>query len=732
MRHATAFCLSGAAILGLVFVVASSSCKGSDSGGNGGDDGGESANCEGAPSNTPGTATAITFGAKQNGTLCPGIGANWYVLTVPTGDDLLDISVAYPGEVTTVTPYARLYAADGTTPLANGQVDGDAKVMNGAILTTVKLPSAGKFYLQVGDLFGQGDPNNTYTVQLTAAQDPDSYEPNDVVANAKTSGSASGWLAYRQDVDIFRRSLLDEAGTGRPQLLHLTLENPMTAHAPVDFSVTKTDGSVVTQGTAPPSATAFDAYYSLGSDTVGYVSLTYPATAEPDRTTADGYQLSLTSGPDPDPNEPNNTGATATFPCLSSAMAGSTCSSAGYTGTSTDFAANGYISYVSDVDYYRIDVPAGMTAAVLQITLTADKTAVDYAVDLIAPDGNSPCTSNDQCQVVNEKCTTATALTDCPLTHTCATATSGPFCPDGGTCSLCAGAETCVPSGMAKATTCGVTQYSLSDPNGGTTVDANGKNVVQTAQPLLQPGPYYVVVRDFKGQSFDTTNAYHLDLTVVPEPDPNDQSPSPNSRNNFYDPYQLNATAELSLSSKVATQIPNVPKMGSVSVSGYISYQTDEDWYVFTNPCQTKYCLVTFTWESASSSVDPAFFMYSGQTEAGPPAMESVWEAFTDVGSDGGVSMATKTFGGGADCRQCSFMDTQYQTYMIQVRDRNPGGSVASSHWDYSSMGQYRLTINVADDGSGCPSNCSYLMEAGLANVCGCYCATDANACPHR
>ena len=100
---------------------------------------------------------------------------------------------------------------------------------------------------------------------------------------------------------------------------------------------------------------------------------------------------------------------------------------------------------------------------------------------------------------------------------------------------------------------------SMSDPDG-----QNGPTVLGRNVRLVQSGYYYFSVRDSLDDDADASLLYDLSVQCVPDPDPNE----PNG--NFDTPAQNRSNAtSLSL---------------DTTATGYISYQGDEDWYRVNMP----------------------------------------------------------------------------------------------------------------------------------------------------
>jgi hypothetical protein len=290
------------------------------------------------------------------------------------------------------------------------------------------------------------------------------------------------------------------------------------------------------------------------------------------------------------------------------------------------------------------------------------------------------------------------------------------------TCRQCAGGGVCLalPDTPGKSV-CGVSIFTARDTDGGQKTGGDGKNTVRTAQPVFNAGPVYVVVHDNKDDQYDPAAAYALDVRVVPEPDPLDNSIDPAARNNFYNPYPIQKT-ELAPNKARAKDI-TAQIMAGTSVTGTISYQSDEDWFWFNHPCPGTDCGLVFEWvQPGPSPVRPVFFMRSSDL--------NLHESWTYTGTMPATARIAGVFGDGG-CEECSFAAKKHSPaaasdaatpaaaykYYLQVRD------AGADEWDFATSGLYEFRLKTINP--GCPASCS---ELG-AGTCGCYCKAQ-NQCP--
>ena len=284
-------------------------------------------------------------------------------------------------------------------------------------------------------------------------------------------------------------------------------------------------------------------------------------------------------------------------------------------------------------------------------------------------------------------------------------------------CQLCAGSGLCIPNASGGGGLCAIPQYLSSFTSAGMLV---GGNNVSTAQPLFKNGPYYVNVHDVSYSHVDLKNPYTLKLVMAPELDPNDQSTNAAQRNNFYNPYP----------SSGSDQSPNRGRAKDITaevtagqpVTGYISYEGDDDWYSFQHPCPGLDCALSITWiQPGPSPVQVAFFMLDQD-------LRTVHESFAYSGgaTTSLVAPVMSSFDN-QDCTKCSFASSTQTNgdggppyiYYMRVTD------VTEKHWDFGAGGTGQYSFTITKGPNTCPTACSYYPTG----VCGCYCP-EAGTCP--
>ncbi len=690
--------------LGLAAISVACSDDKKPGGGGASGSGGTTGNCVQETSKDAASAVKLPSGMAVSGMVCPLGDVDFFSIDVPAGQPLLDVSAGYPMSTTRVALSLGLFAADGTTPVANGQA-ADTMPDDGmsSVSTTFKVPAAGTYMLSVRDAGDRArDDLNTYSLRATPAADPDTHEPNDTAADAKAPDGMPGWLSYQGDKDLFRIS----APAGTP-LVNIVLENGMAARAVVRYKLLSAAGATIAEGMSNPGQMLNEQRALPGAGDY-LIEITQEAGRAPDHRPEAAYRLSVLGLAEGDPNEGamrNDTAATATplgMPFAGMAVVYPT--------------KTGQIGSSGDRDFFRVDVGSG-APAVVEISASMVASTVPLAVDLVGVHAASACMTDDDCEGIKVPCDSSRADHgdgDCELSHSCLPEGNYAQCEGGrggAPCSLCAGARLCVPgSGGAKA--CAYTQFQMRDMNGG----ADGA-ALKTAQPIFTAGPAYVVVHAYQDRVFESGKDYALNVTVAPEPDAGDQGMM---RNNFYNPYpqQMDDLGQ----SRMRARDIDMEIAAGMDVTGFISYASDQDWFSFHHPCPGMTCGLEWEFvQPGPSAVRMAFLMRAGG---------SLHESWTYTGATPTTMLAgpvTEVFGDGAgNCRECSLAkanqgmgDADFRFY-LQVRDAH------ADDWDYSARGQYKFRLRAKP--MGCPSNCSF-GPAVNGDSCYCYCA-DTMSCP--
>lgn len=711
MRIATAWFLS-VVFLGL-------GCSSKQGGGDTDTNTATTAGCMTDSSTGASSAVALASGDMAKGMICPSGDQDFFAVEVGPGMRLLDVNLSYSSPLSKVMPQACLFAADGITQIPNASAsDTDSSDGKVAVATTFAVLAPGAYVLRISDANDRAaDTVNNYVLGVTAAADPDTHEANDTPAEAKPADGAPGYFSSLGDVDIYRVTIAN-AGS----LLQMMVSNPVrqvsSAEADklaIDYEIMDSALKVLSTGSIPAATAPLDLTRPAPATGTLFVSLHPAAGSAPDRRPEAGYTVVLGEIAESDANDQpprNDTPATAT--CL--AGASSPCA-AGFSGTAVTFPSqSGTIGSRGDRDYYTFRATAA--TAVVEATLRAPVTAMNLALDVLVPHLPSPCTTDADCKVLSGSCT---SNDDCELSHQCVAAQAG-ACTSA-TCRQCAGAGVCLPLPDSPGQgACGAILYSALDSDGTTTTTPDG--LVRTAQPVFAAGPVFLSVHDNQDDQYDPAAVYTLSVQVAPEPDALDASTDANARNNYYNPYPVQAT-DLRPSQKRAKDISAQLAAGT-PVEGWISYQSDEDWFSFTHPCPGINCGLVFEWlQPGPSQVRPVFMM---RTES-----LSLHESWAYGGSLPTTAAITDRFGDG-NCTECSFASAQHTAsdstpyrYYLQVRD------AGADDWDFSPSGRYQFRLTAMTP--GCPLACSEgvssvaSIDAGNAGPCGCYCES-IGKCP--
>lgn len=650
------------------------------------------------------SAIALQAGDKAVGQICPVGDQDFFAIEVGAGMNLLDVNLAYPSALTKVNLEVSLLEADGVTAvpqaMASDTTPNDGK---SAVVTTFAVPQPGSYVLRVDDAGNNAADNvNSYVLQVTPAADPDTHEPNGTRALAKAADGQPGFISFVGDVDVYTVTLAPTDA-----ILTFQVNNPVAAKAALTYAIADSTGKVLGTGSVPPAAAPLDLTQAAPATGTLFFTFGYGEGSTPDRRPEAGYTVTLAGRAETDVNEVptrNDTPATAT--CL--AGPGSPCAAL-YSGTDVTFKTQtGAIGSRGDRDLFSLR--ATSAPAVIEAKLRIPATAMDLALDILEAHTASPCKTDADCSVMKVACTTDD---DCEWSHKCVNATAGACTTTA--CRQCVAAGLCLPLPDSPGQgACGVTLFSVRDADGGMKTGADGTNLLQTAQPIFNVGPVYVVVHDNQDDQYDPNVSYTLDVRVVPEPDVNDASLDPTARNNFYNPYPIQTT-NLAPNKARAKDITAQIAAGT-SIAGFISYQTDEDWYWFSHPCPGTDCGLVFEYvQPGPSPVRPVFFMRTEDL--------ALHESWTYAGSVPTSAPVTDVFGDG-DCTECSFAAKKdvavapaTYKYYLQVRD------AGADDWDFTASGQYQFRLKTVTP--GCPASCS---EMG-AGTCGCFCKAQ-NQCP--
>jgi hypothetical protein len=545
----------------------------------------------------PENAAPLSKGQDTRGYLCPVEDKDWYSFDLGADEHVVSVSLKMDGSLSPVEVTYGIFAKDeaGQPVVPAAAFPPSSEV--GGNLDLVHCTAPGSYLLVVND---QGDDaqdiRREYILNLTTSPDPDSAEPNDDQAGAMalTSGTAhQGAVACRGDEDWFSITVPDG------NLLRMRLDMGISKMEPT-LELRDSAGELITSqsnlaGTV--EATAIDLYAVVPASGTYYVVV-----ADDDRAQADvdvTYSLTVDTIADLDPNEPNNSAATATELAANPVPCGA--------GWSNWMATTGTIGAPGDPDWFRIPV-SGCTAGVVEVEMTINGGGADAAglwalqeevqanVQIVRGHTGTPCTADTQCNTLNISCNEAS---DC----------AGYFdnCTPQG---VCAGASACLGEGN-----CGgieLDRHYDRATTPGTITDPPPPNQVRLAAPILGDDVIYVRAGDF--QSNGAAPDYVYDLRVRIRADSDTHEP-----NNVYMPSVLQ-DFEVGLHTPQGTGIPihdcvNGDCCGPGTwVEGALSYENDFDFYRYQHPCPGLDCMVRIVYDFDGGPVDFFFNVYRGNS----------------------------------------------------------------------------------------------------------------------
>lgn len=591
------------------------------------------------------------------GYVCPMEDRDWYRVTVPEGDHLVNVELGVHGPLSPVQPTFGIYACDPAC-VASEPEDGTSTccairsaptaaevalaTSSGEPLRVTHCVEPGEYYLMVRDQGDDGqdgrDPRGLYHLTYSTAPDRDAAEPNDGPESAVGLASA-GSRTWTADAQISCRGdqdwyVLDETTgvvVGPRDLLQVTLDVPVTIYQP-QVRIVGPDSLVVATASNQRrgEATALDGLYWLGATGRYYVVVEDDDGGEADPRT--DYRLTVRLVADEDPNEPNNGTTTATD------LGGFA------TGGSWDRAtATGTIAATNDVDVYRVGLGDGSANGVLDVEVAFGDDrpeGLQPSVRVVRPHLGTPCEVDSDCRALDIECDPEDLAgyacsgygNSCLAEGRCAGAS---VCLAGGVCGAnvierhpdsCGGEGTCHgPSGLLREREC------ASD------ADCAPQGSVHTAIPIGR-GPdttvddvdeLFVVVQDFASDTYSPTASYTLTVETRADPDASE----PNER------YTHLLTED--------TEIERLRDLPTVSwggcIEGAISYERDRDVFMLEgHPCptSTEGCTLRFTYDVGEGPVE--FVTESRQ-----------WDNFAriDIDADSDHNEARSgSWGGSAEC----------------------------------------------------------------------------------
>jgi hypothetical protein len=580
-------------------------CSDSNSGRDGGEgDGGRPGSCTGGVDRMISLDTAQTLaeGSETVNYICPRLDNDYYRIEIPAGKQLLRVKLQLSAPVSPIN-LTYLVLKDANTVVGRAP-EGQNNAYN-----ALHCLAPGTYYLQVLDQGNDArDEKNSYRLSYATESDPDTQEPNDERGKATTVGATnSGRISCTGDRDFFKVAVAAD------QLIDVALTTDAPTAVDYKQTVYRLDGDrlieIANQKSPDGSRARTDlsAIYAVPSAGTYYVTVEDAEGNDSDVTTP--YTLRVAARAEPDTND---RGTRNDHPGGQSLGAARTIGS--FTGQACsaplELSVQGRLASLADVDYYRIDAPAGLSVAnpaVMEVKLSFDRaTVIDGSLALLYVHDATTCLKDECCRVLAEpaanSCANATQCAD--SSFSCVPKTEV-FCNDQSceakptsacaTEKRCAGAVVCAPGGR-----CGAQQFVRRVDNGATLI---------TAQPMLHPGPWYLRVADFFGDEWDYDATYTLNVRVCMDPD--------GATDNGYYPRLITSASEepqLDGTELDAQQVGRLladgardrakPKgnlVGGAWVEGVISYEHDEDSYTFDNPCKGAVCMLGAEYEAVGS-----------------------------------------------------------------------------------------------------------------------------------
>ncbi len=654
-------------LVGALFTLFVISCEETVTNRDGGEDGIESNYvCQGGYDKSVDwdTAEPLAAGTKVTGFICPVRDQDFFKINIPAGSNLLRIELAHSVDTTQLNLSYLVMKIDGVEETVVGSAP--LWTVGGMrIFSDYHCIEPGDYYIVVMD---EGDNNkdgdNAYTLSYSTEPDTDAGEPaNNDPAAAGAPGQ--GAISCKGDVDYF------QVNVGANELLEVILTSPDISRVDLKYTIYDSNQQVVAHDEAldgskgPVNLNTLHAvpgagtYYIAVEDYEGNDS-------DPKMT----YTLTANSRAEQDVSDH---GARNDHPKNATVLG---------SGFGT-FTKTGQIASKADVDYYRIDGLEGLSSdnmAVIEITVDyGGASLVDPQVALIYPHAGTPCAKDNCCRVLEASCNNPL---DCMReTYSCIKK-EDIFCGDADcsptpsascvTDQACAGAVVCLPQGL-----CGAEQVVRFDDNG------DDAAYVRTAQPLIHPGPWYIRVNDTKNDDYEYGKNYTLTVRVRMDPDVGMEL------NSEYFPVKVSTAIGTTDYHRKVAKAKGIQLAAGGSVSGFISYEGDQDWYIFPHPCPEEDCTYTFTYSTGPNCPGGANytgleFIYQIRRSSG-----ETWWGFPLVP----VSGHSDTIGDD----ECLYVSAQHGSsdYIISVSDYK--------HNNWSWECGYTITLSTVTPGCNPP-----------------------------
>ncbi len=318
-----------------------------------------------------------------------GVDKDWYLAPMPTltPRSLLHVNAGYQAPQTAVNftlNVLNTLADGGTTSIATGVDRHGAGAPKPVDLVVPFGQSNAKLVLLVGDE-GSGtnhvDNRNPYSILVQVLDNPDTHEPNDATptpitltaAGAEQQGMSSGYLATNDDVDVY--SFQVTSASRQIIYLHITdpvphPTNPPPAFGRLTYTLFDPMNTAISEGTMGNEFQPIDLATARLVPMTGTYTVKISGYKPPNSTAVVPgdlrvqYTVAIRLLPDLDPQEPNDTFATAKPVAMS---------------PNSTTTLTGKLSYVADEEWFALRLPARSSPSVLRYKATVAAAAGRYA-----------------------------------------------------------------------------------------------------------------------------------------------------------------------------------------------------------------------------------------------------------------------------------------------------------------------------------------------------------------
>jgi len=623
----------------------------------------------------PASAGELVLDTLTQGTICPRGDQDWYRITLPNSDRLLDVSLTIDAPIAPLELTWSLWDSSGAHLLDGPAADEAARA--GRPLRVTHGVDTNALLLQVHDITGVAeDPSHPYQLKVMSAPDLDAHEPNndDAHATPLASNALTGRISARGDEDWYRLDVPDHG------VLTASLSSAVADYQPrlrlVDPAGVEHTSAVNLSGTVSPT----DLRWVLALDQPGAWFLVVDDDDQRDDDRDVPYTLQASLRSDPDVHEPND------HPDLATDLGASGCAATWSASTS----AQGTLASTGDVDWYQLSLSGDCSGGVLEATLDfagSPALPADLLAELrlVHEAPGSACSLDQDCQVLATPCSS-----DASCEHL------GSRClPSEG---ACAGAGFCLPTSV-----CAANEVVETAPGG----DPGGLRLLA---PLTAADTVWLAVADNRGDAFAPDNDYVLSVRTLADPDPNE----PNDVFTARPP----TSSEAGMQTPRAVELPVhdcVPPTDPIElaawvpdccddttwVSGAVAWKYDQDWFRYAHPCPGGDCMVRVRYQADPGPVDLFMQVFRGN---------SLWfdglAATVDLPAQPALA---GSYGGLADTDTCFYASQKHTGapfwYYLAIRDtiRLSDSQPQGGRWDADPLQGYRVCVEKIADGCATP-----------------------------